>query len=47
MMFKVSVSNVCFIFLSIGDEELNDGQTLTYMSHGFSVLSIKMSNPYN
>ena len=47
IIFNVSVSNICFILLSIGEDELRDGQTLTYISHGLSLLSINMSNPYN
>lgn len=31
----------------MGEDELNDGHTLTYMIHGFKLLSISMSNPYN
>lgn len=42
---KVSVRRVCFIFVSSGDVELKDGQTLTSRSHGLSVLSINTSNP--
>lgn len=44
---NVSVSKVCLIFVSSGDVELNDGQTLTSSSHGFNVLSINTSKPYN
>lgn len=47
IIFNVSVNNICFILLSIGEDELRDGQTLTYISHGLSLLSINMSNPYN
>jgi hypothetical protein len=46
-MFNVSVSKVCFILRSIGDEELKEGHTLTYINHGFNLLSINISKPYN
>lgn len=45
--FNVSVNKICLIFLSIGEEELRDGQTLTSIIHGFRLLSISISNPYN
>jgi hypothetical protein len=45
IIFKVSVKSVCFIFLSIGEDELNEGHTLTYINHGFNLLSIRISNP--
>ena len=45
--FNVSVNKICLIFLSIGEEELRDGQTLTSIIHGFRLLSINISNPYN
>lgn len=47
IILSVSVSNVCFILLSIGEDELKDGHTLTYINHGLSLLSINISNPYN
>lgn len=47
MIFSVSVKSVCLILRSIGDDELKDGHTLTSISHGFSLLSIKISKPYN
>lgn len=43
--FRISVRRVCLIFLSMGEEELKDGQTLTSISHGLSLSSIKISNP--
>ena len=33
------------IFLSRGDEEFNDGHTLTSRTQGFNSLSIRTSNP--
>lgn len=45
--FKVSVNKECLIFLSIGEDELKEGQTLTSIIHGFKLLSIRISNPYN
>jgi hypothetical protein len=43
--FKISVSRVCLILLSIGDEELRDGQTLTSINQAFKFESINISNP--
>ena len=47
MIFKVSVNKECLILRSIGEDELKDGHTFTSISHGFNLLSIKISNPYN
>lgn len=44
---SISISNVCFILRSIGEDELKEGQTLTSISQGLSLSSINISNPYN
>ncbi len=36
---------VCFIFLSNGEEEHKDGQTLTYINQAFNLSSMSISNP--
>lgn len=46
-MLSVSVRSVCLILLSMGDDELREGHTLTSISQGFNLLSIRMSKPYN
>lgn len=45
--FNVSVNKICLIFLSMGEDELRDGHTLTSIIHGFKLLSMRISNPYN
>jgi len=47
MRFNISVRSVCLILLSIGEDELKEGQTLTYINQGFKFASIKISKPYN
>ena len=45
MRWRVSISSMVLIRLSRGDEELNDGHTLTSSSHAFKFASSKTSNP--
>lgn len=47
IMLRVSVRRVCLIRRSIGEDELRDGHTLTSISHGLSLLSIRISKPYS
>ena len=42
---RASHSNLDFIFLSKGEDELKDGQTFTSIIHGLSLLSRNTSNP--
>jgi len=42
---RISVRRVCLILRSMGEDELNDGQTLTSISQGFKFWSIKISKP--
>lgn len=43
----MSVRRVCLILRSMGEEELREGQTLTSISQGLRLLSMRMSNPYS
>ena len=44
--FIVSHTSIVLTRLSKGDDELSEGLTFTSKSHGFSVWSSKISNPY-
>ena len=44
--FIVSQMRLVFILRSNGDDEDNDGQMFTSISHGFNLLSINISKPY-